>query len=182
MQEIKVKSFIHYQETVLPFLENSRVRPLFRGVTDSKYELLTTIGLICLKLKYDKAAANRLESRILSNFKRKAIPHLERIPQNVWEWLVLARHHGFPARVLDWTLSPFVALYFALEGSFKTDRAVYVLQNFSHADVEQSPSPFDIEDVRRISPPHFTKRIIAQSGEFTIHPDFMKPYSSDDHV
>jgi hypothetical protein len=46
---------------------------------------------------------------------------------NGWDEIAIAQHHGVPTRLLDWTLSPFVAAYFALMEDGAEDPAIWAL-------------------------------------------------------
>ena len=117
---------------------------------------------------------------MLALFKQRALPLLDFMPRNDWEWLAIAQHHGLPTRLLDWTRNPLVAAFFAVEEQFNGDSAIYVLRNKKMLLTDKIPDPFKRKNVGKFVPAHVTKRIIAQFGLFTIHPNPAIPLVSDE--
>lgn len=63
---------------------------------------------------------------MLDLFKKQAVPYLDQRPDNDWDWMAIAQINGGPTRLLDWTRSPLVAAFFALEEEFEGDSAIHV--------------------------------------------------------
>ncbi|QSQ19292.1 FRG domain-containing protein [Pyxidicoccus parkwayensis] len=63
------------------------------------------------------------EALLIKRFKQNAYSFRTLPPQSEWEWLFLMQHFGVPTRLLDWTESPLVGLYFAVNDKPEHDSA-----------------------------------------------------------
>ena len=100
----------------------------FRGHRREAWPLASAISRYFSAFKIDRRAWPQQEGRILRVFKRKAGQFLAQPPSNDddFQWLALMQHHGAPTRLLDFTWSPYVAAFFALERA-TGDAAVWAL-------------------------------------------------------
>jgi len=125
MTDIKVDSWAELQEVLYDLSNNEdnhnryRSNCVYRGVADSSWELETSLYRM-------GGAYENVEGPLLRSFKKYAEPGS--IPgDSLWSRLSVAQHHGLPTRVLDWTVSPKVAIHFATaeEKHYDKDAAIW---------------------------------------------------------
>jgi len=91
---------------------------VFRGQPDSNWELKTAIERLKEEYKsYTTDTDYRTEEKwMLYEFKRKfhLYSDLKPAQNEKFEWLSIMQHYGAPTRLLDFSASIFIALYFAL--------------------------------------------------------------------
>jgi hypothetical protein len=113
------------------------------------------------------------ETNLMHRFRRHTYSHGGRLLTK-WEALFLARHHGLPVRLLDWSSNPLVAIYWACEAREEEDGAVFAFlrgpDDNQYIDVlEGTDAPENLDGVKVIYPFYPSQRMTAQSGLFTIH-------------
>jgi FRG domain-containing protein/SET domain-containing protein len=173
--------------------------PWFRGQERATWPLLPKL--------YREKRSNQLEteSEIREEFctRAPALSDYSRLGSNGelsnWEWYFVMQHYGAPTRLLDWSESALIALYFALKsnkGDF--DAAVWVLDpwwvNKLVIDTDAVIPPADPGTLQKdrdnvapwlpgrfkkgakvpdfpvaVLPTHTIRRVSAQRSCFTIH-------------
>jgi len=137
---------------------------IYRGVSDKTHALVPKIG----RPQFHQHYSLKTEQLLLRTFKQRAIRHVSPQPTSALEWLALGQHHGLPTRLLDWSYSPLVALYFAVSSNPGLDAAVYGRHMPRGTNTFD---PFKIRTAQKYYPPHFSPRIPAQHALFTVEPD-----------
>jgi hypothetical protein len=126
MNEIRVRDWKELLDGLFegawqPDLLRHRSPYAFRGMADTNNQLDTS-----LKRLGDHHA--EMEGHLLRNFRKYASRSNVEM-DTIWNWLSLAKHHGLPTRLLDWSFSPFVALHFATASlnKFHLDGVVWMV-------------------------------------------------------
>lgn len=162
---VNIKSLLEYVKYLQSECKAEDI--LFRGQPREDQTLLPRIARI-----EPKEGILRSERRMFEEFKRQAIPHLEIMPANDWEWLALAQHHDMATRLLDWTKNPLAAFWFAVREPrvVGIDGVVWAFEvRKEDRIIDVSESPLKQRLTRVYQPNDITARIAAQQGWFTVH-------------
>lgn len=157
----------------------------FRGERDERWPLYSSLSRYFQNFCVARTAWPEQERRILRIFKRKAHVFLENPPSvdDDFQWLALMQHHGAPTRLLDFSWSPYVAAFFAMERAIG-DSVVWAM---NPARVDSGRAPKETRMDPRVpgnfaryflkgnhrfiwmGEPHtMNQRLIAQSGTFAL--------------
>lgn len=157
-------------EDFISFLHKNIVRPtqglIWRGQRRAEWGLIPSLDRITPN--GDVGFRKAIYEFHLNNFKYASRGRTLINPQfinNEDEWWALGQHYGLATPLLDWSLSPYVAAYFAFvePDPDANYRAIYSLNR----DKIQNENPCGNE-VKFINPlTDYNSRIVNQSGLFT---------------
>src|SRR6476620_5321553 len=100
----------------LAFLSKALTPFIFRGQSDASWDLTTSLERCFRRFELDLPVFETAEHWILMGFKRKYHLYNNHRPSasDYFEWLSILQHHGCPTRLLDFTMSLYIAAYFAV--------------------------------------------------------------------
>lgn len=188
----KVKSLQEYLDRVMEICEKwgyltSTTHPWFRGEADVSWKLKPRV--------YREGSSDK-EREMIRDFKLRAPSLMDKPHQDDMELFFIMQHYGVPTRLIDWTESHLIALFFAAEkGSSNTDGRVWILAPASLNEVSSNEVggrvPMSSDEVFQhytinvdarplvrypqsktplaVRPLRSSSRIVAQRGMFTIH-------------
>lgn len=148
---------------------------IFRGQADANWKLEPTLTRAIRDI-YPEASDNKsLSKSILNTFKKNirgrcSIDFDSAKDDEIW---ALGQHYGLYTPLLDWTRSPYAAVYFSLIGESKSGvRSIYGLLEQDVDDLYAVQQSIADEDKIRVVEPltHANSRLVSQRGLFLYVP------------
>ena len=161
----------------------------YRGVVSEDHRLVPS--LLRLEGGLDK------ERQLFERFEQiwRGLHSGSPIPKSDWDLLYEMQHYSVPTRLLDWTETLGIAVFFSVLQKTKSDSFIYVLnplmlnslsgkndligewdrETFSYRNVFWKGEPFKPTTPIAINPLHSNPRLAAQRGRFTVHGVDVRP-------
>lgn len=159
MTEYRVSSFAQLHEALGEHRRDAGW--VYRGHADPEWELVPRAGRPPFAGGHDETFFRRWKAEA------GQIERPER--DDDWHWLALAQHHGSATRLLDWTLKPLAAAWFAV---FEPGEGESVIHCFKTGNVVRDTSaqgPFERQGVSLFAPAWVSMRVSREIGVFTHH-------------
>lgn len=192
--EIKISNWTDFIESLeqLKLEKDWLSHWAFRGQTDSSWTLKTSILRILERHKIDRRIGIGFEKTIFREFTAKAhlfedFKNREFKEGNALLTFTLMQHYGAPTRLLDWTTSPYVALYFAINNDFSKDGAIYlfnqtILNDLTKNDYYRNDENLFLEEndsdyISTLFTNFETRRSNSQQGMYSVAANIDKDHS-----
>jgi hypothetical protein len=104
---------------------------IFRGQSNADWGLVSTLERL-LGPNWNAENARKFEDHSIDIFQSKYHIYCgtEHVPKSKLAWLSVMQHYGVPTRLIDFSESPYIALYFAMESYTPrqgSDLAIYAM-------------------------------------------------------
>ena len=197
-----LKSWEHFKEIAEETSKDGPNGPnIFRGQADEDWDLSPSLTRIFNNHSIDHVSAIEIERKILFRFQELS-KNQDEFCRNLrsldfLSWWEIMQHHSLPTRLLDWSKSPYAAIFYAVNSYPETNGAFIIMTASNLHDIQSIRSREDenkpqinnfiqidksvrLEEYEKvmtiITCPTPTERMKSQSSSFSLSSEITEPH------